>query len=67
MARVAGGAYVKNEINSLNLGEDDLFDKIINLKFVRKKGGSFTIRSDYEAVHHSDNTVELVPCTQKPG
>ena len=66
MARVAGGAYVKNEINSLNLGEDDLFDKIINLKFVRKKGGSFTIRSDYEAVHHSDNTVELVPCTQKP-
>jgi hypothetical protein len=66
MSRVLGGTYVKTGQESLALTADDLFDKIINLKFVRKSTASFTLRSDYEPVFHRDGTVSFKRCVQKP-
>jgi hypothetical protein len=44
----------------------DLFDRIINLKFIRSSKRTFTIRSDYEAVFYSTNTIGFKKCVQKP-
>jgi len=66
MSSVIGGSFVKEGKSSLELDADDLFDKIINLKFIRKSGRSFSIRSDYEPVHHKDGTTSFKRCTQKP-
>jgi hypothetical protein len=48
------------------LTPDDLFDRIINLKFVRWDGSSFVIRSDYEPVFQKDGSVRFIVCRQKP-
>jgi hypothetical protein len=66
MSKAIGGTFVGAGKRSLELTADDLFDRIINLKFIRKSGSSFTIRSDYEPVFHKDNTVSFKVCTQKP-
>jgi len=66
MSNIIGASYVKEGKDSLNLTADDLFDKIINLKFIRKNGGNFSVRSDYEPVHHKDRTITFKKCTQKP-
>jgi hypothetical protein len=48
------------------MGETPIFDKIINLKFVRRSRRSFTIRSDYEPVFHAGGRVSFKKCAQKP-
>jgi len=66
MNSVIGRSFVKEGKSSLELDADDLFDKIINLKFTHKSGRSFSIRSDYEPVHHKDGTTSFKRCVQKP-
>lgn len=66
MNKVLGGSYVKTGQESLVLTADDLFDKIINLKFIRKSKATFTIRSDYEPIFYGDGTVSFKRCSQKP-
>jgi hypothetical protein len=66
MSKVLGSAGVKRGAHSIERSADDLFDKIINLKFVRRSGASFSLRSDYEPVFHSDNSVSFRRCVQKP-
>ena len=66
MSRISGRPYIKEGQASLELTADDINDKIINLKFVRKSGRSFTIRSDYEPVFHKDDTVSFKRCVEKP-
>jgi hypothetical protein len=66
MSRVLGSAGVKRGDHSIERSADDLFDKIINLKFVRRSGASFSLRSDYEPVFHPDNSVSFRRCIQKP-
>jgi hypothetical protein len=66
MSKAIGAAYVREGKASLELTADDLFDRIINLKFIRKKGRIFTLRSDYEPVFHKDNTISFKTCGQKP-
>ena len=63
-----GGTFTnKNNPNPLLNGEVEQFDKIVNLRFIRKKGGKdITIRSDYEPVFHRDGTVSFTRCAQKP-
>ena len=66
MNDVFGGSFVKEGKASLEVTANDIFDKIINLRFTRKSGRSFTIRSDYEAAPHKDGTVSFQRCVQKP-
>ena len=66
MGSVIGGSFVKEGKASLEITADDLFDKIINLKFIRKSGRGFTIRSDYEPVFHKNGAVSFQRCVQKP-
>ena len=57
---------IKRGADSLTLTSEDLFDKIINLKFIRQDWTYFTLRSDYEAVVDRDNKVQYRVCTIKP-
>jgi hypothetical protein len=60
---------IKTGKASLELTSRDLFDRIINLKFIRASKRSFTIRSDYEPVFHKgggQGTVGFKKCAQKP-
>jgi len=66
MRNIIGGTFVKEGKSSLELTANDLFDKIINLKFTTKNKRTFTIRSDYETVHHKDGTTSFRRCVQKP-
>jgi hypothetical protein len=66
MSKALGGTFVREGKASLELAADDLFDRIINLRFIRKSGRSFTVRSDYEPVFHKDGTVSFKTCSQKP-
>jgi len=66
MSSVIGGSFVKEGKASLEITADDIFDKIINLKFTRKHERSFTIRSDYEPVFHKNGAVSFQRCVQKP-
>lgn len=52
--------------DSMEMSSRDLFDRIINLKFIRASGRAFTVRSDCEPVFHKDGTVSFKKCTQKP-
>jgi hypothetical protein len=51
---------------TLRLDGNALFDRVINLKLKRKRGGDFPIRSDYEPVYRSDGSVFFKRCLQKP-
>lgn len=42
-----------------------LFDRIINIKFIRADGTTFTLRSDYEPVW-ADDRLFFKPCQPKP-
>jgi hypothetical protein len=66
MGKAIGGTLVRTGKASLEVAANCLFDKIINIKFIRKSGGSFTLRSDYEPVFHKDNSVSFKTCSQKP-
>jgi hypothetical protein len=66
MNRILGGTFVKEGKDSLELTANDLYDRIINLKFIRKSGRGFTLRSDYEPVFHNDDTVSFKRCVEKP-
>jgi hypothetical protein len=69
MSKPLGYAYIKEGEGSLNLEPSDLFDKIINLKLIRKKGRPIIIRSDYEPVFHDSGGlggVSFKRCVQKP-
>jgi hypothetical protein len=77
MSRVLGKTYIRKapyiivdddgkEVQRELVTADDLFDKIINLRFIRKSGRSFIIRSDYEPVFHKDGTISFKKCVQKP-
>jgi hypothetical protein len=52
--------------DTLRLDAGAMFDKIINLRFFRKEGQSFSIRSDYEPRHGSDGSILIKRCLQKP-
>lgn len=59
-----------NIFNSSDLGDPDgnhigLFDRIINIKFIRENGTTFTLRSDYEPVWDGDRLF-FKPCQPKP-
>lgn len=68
--KIWGGAAVKEGRDSLELSDDNIDDRIINLKFIRgKTGRGFTIRSDYEPVFHNDGlngSISFKPCVEKP-
>jgi hypothetical protein len=66
MSEIIGGTHIREGVDSIELTSDDIFDRIINLKFIRESGRSFTIRSDYEPVFHKDDTISFRKCTQKP-
>jgi hypothetical protein len=66
VSKALGGTFIRSGKASLELAADDLFDRIVNLKFIRKHGRSFTVRSDYEPVFHKDGTVSFKTCSQKP-
>ena len=56
--------------NSSDLGDAEgyqigLFDRIINIKFTRADGSTFTLRSDYEPVWLGDRLF-FKPCQPKP-
>jgi hypothetical protein len=63
---ITQAGYVKRRAETVDTGSTDLFDKIINLKFVRASGASFALRSDYEPVYYGDGTVSFKPCMFKP-
>jgi hypothetical protein len=65
-SKIPGGAYIGEGRDSLEPSGDNLDDRIINLKFIRKSGRSFIIRSDYEAVHHDDGSISFKKCVEKP-
>jgi hypothetical protein len=69
MNNVFGRPLIREGKESIELSADDLNDRIINLKFTRKSGRSFAIRSDYEPVYHNNGgagTVSFKRCVQKP-
>jgi hypothetical protein len=66
MPNALGAAFVRTGKKSLELTAEDLFDRIVNLKFIRKSERSFTLRSDYEPVFHKDGTISFRTCAQKP-
>ncbi len=49
-----------------DLDQYALFDRIINIKFIRKKGDHFVIRSDYEVVEDSNGQPYFRVMKQKP-
>jgi hypothetical protein len=65
-----GVPYVKEGLESLELSSDNIDDRVINLKFIRKSNRHFTIRSDYEPVFHDDGgdgSISFKRCVEKPG
>jgi hypothetical protein len=76
---IADKPYNANELYGVVLSGKDievggrqvLFDKIINLKFIRRdsktgKDNSFTLRSDWELFIQKDNTYTFNKCLMKP-
>jgi hypothetical protein len=57
---------IKTGKASIEGSSRDLFDRIINVQFIRASKRSFTVRSDYEPVFYKDNTMGFKKCTQKP-
>jgi hypothetical protein len=60
---------IKTGKESLRLTSRDLFDRIINLKFIRASKKTFVIRSDYESVFHKnggEGEISFKKCVQKP-
>jgi hypothetical protein len=65
---------IKRGKRTLNLTQEDIFDRIINLRFTRVKKTSdgrevktyFTLRSDYEPVFDGRGGVSFKRITQKP-
>jgi hypothetical protein len=60
---------VKTGGEGIRLTSRDLFDRIINLKFIRASKKTFTIRSDYEPVFHMNGgqgEISFKKCAQKP-
>jgi hypothetical protein len=68
--RITGYGSIKHGVSVMDISPDDLFDKIINIKFVRKSGKSFVIRSDYEPVYYQDSNgpvrIGFKRCLEKP-
>jgi hypothetical protein len=57
---------VKRGEATASLGSEDIFDRIINLKFKREDGASFTLRSDYEVAVSKTGAAYFKRCVQKP-
>jgi hypothetical protein len=68
--RITGYGSIKHGVSTMDISPDDLFDKIINIKFIRKSGKSFVIRSDYEPVYYQDSSgpvkIGFKRCLEKP-
>jgi hypothetical protein len=62
----AANTFIKRGQRTVSLTSDDLFDRIINLKFTRWDNSSFVVRSDYEPVFQKDGSVRFIRCKQKP-
>lgn len=58
--------FIKQGKDVLVPSAEDMNDRIVNLKFIRKNGPPFVIRSDYEVVYLKDGSYYFVKCTQKP-
>jgi hypothetical protein len=48
------------------LRENVIYDKVINLLFIRKNGTKFSIRSDWELVKTKEGQYNIIKCRQKP-
>ena len=59
------GAILRG-VQTWDLDQHALLDKIINIKFTRRSGKYFTLRSDYEVKVSSDGQPYFIPITQKP-
>jgi hypothetical protein len=66
MAVFGTEARVRRGEDYPELSSDDLFDRIINLKFVRWDTSEFVIRSDYEPVFQKDGSIQFAVCRPKP-
>jgi hypothetical protein len=66
MRKAVGETLIRKGPESLTITTEDLFDRIINIEFVRKSSRRFTLRSDYEPVYHKDGTISFKTCAQKP-
>ncbi len=53
-------------VQTWDLDQYALLDKIINVKFIRRSGQSFVVRSDYEVALSKDGQPYFVPIKQKP-
>lgn len=67
----ANPGEVLRGVKTINFDGNTLYDKIINLKLMRKDGSSITIRSDYELVKQTDSSTgqshyEFHTIRQKP-
>jgi hypothetical protein len=61
----SGKSLVKD--GKLALTSDDLYDRMINLLFIREDPKTnFSIRSDYEVKPCPDGSVKFIRCVQKP-
>jgi hypothetical protein len=68
MSNVTTRGKILRGKETMALDRYSLFDRVINLKFVRAKGDSFTLRSDYEIVRDrtAEKNVHIVKVAQKP-
>ncbi len=66
---IYGASYIKNGSDIFEDQEDIIEGRVINVKFIRKNGDYFTIRSDYEPVYTPDTgggKISFIRCSQKP-
>lgn len=72
MKLITGASYIREGKLLVGKGrssESLMYNKVINVMFIRKSGETFCIRSDYEPRYYKnggEGTVEFVPCSQKP-
>ena len=63
--RTRGGEILHGP-RAWKLDQFALFDKVINLKLIRRSGDSFCIRSDYEVAYTRGGQPYFIPIRQKP-
>jgi len=66
---IFGASYIRDNSDLFKEENDLIYGRVINVKFIRRDGTYFTIRSDYEPVYHNGpdgGTVEFARCSQKP-
>ena len=65
MAEVISGKILRDSTR-LTLTQDAIFDRIINVQFIRQNDETFTLRSDYEIVFDKAGNYVFKKCSVKP-